>query len=261
MLQLRNTVLAGTLLALTMSLGCKPKDTGKPDVSFVNRNTQPLTLDIYKNYESYKNGSDVMLRKTLKQNEEATLPGNTFADGGTYYMDWYSDDYLYHNWYSEKDMTGVQYISFKPDDQNVYYIGNNYSENNARRVFLNNTETKTSWIAVDAFLYGATSGYTSFWSSLTNSERYHEVTIHKGFTVDYSYKNANGDIQNTNFNHIVLLSKAAAIEFRDMNGNGIGSMSNDKNPYSNEPNFASNSKDTVMATLPGYNYQFMMIRK
>lgn len=256
---MRRTVVATLLVAVALAAGCKKDGIDNTEVTFINRLDKPVTLDIYSSFAAYSKGGSPLLRKSMLGKETTYLPGNTFPAGTTYYMDWYSDDFYNNNWYNDKyETTKVTELQPTPGN-NTYYLDPRLS-GNARKTFLNNTDASTRWVAVGAYLYAA-GAYSDQWNNLSTNDRIKEVTITKGFTADYKYRNANGQDQNSTYEFMVHQTATPYIEFKDGSGNSAGNMTGGKLPTATPPDYVSNNTDTIMALLPGSDYLFMMVKQ
>jgi hypothetical protein len=248
-------VLALTCLFLD---SCRKKEKDNTEVTFVNSVNAQVTLDIYKNATDYSNAAPVMLRKSLQPNESTILPGSTFAAGQTYYMDWYTDDYRYNNWFNDNYSQGQVQVAFKPvAGNNTYYLRPQFKNIN-RIVYLNKTANSTKWKAIGA--YTKSTEYIAMWSLLPEHERFRELTLKKGFTASYDYKNTSGTVVTDQLDFFVHNSERAYIEFVK-NGQTEGQMISGELPTGTPPNYTSTATDTIMALLPNSDYYFMMVRQ
>lgn len=258
---MRNTlIIAFMALTALSTTGCKKKGNDNSEVTFVNRVSQSVTIDIYRSFSDYANHNNVFLRKIMDANEVAFLPGNTFTTGATYYIDWYSNDYYQTNWYNEKYETDDVY-TFRPVPGDNSFYTNNHYRSNARRSFLNITGTSSKWVAVDAYLYSSSTGYVSQWAGMTAAEQFREVTVNKAFQAVYDYRDNNGTLQQSNYEFLVHPSSDQYIELLDANGTSVGNLTGGRLPTSTQPDYASTSLDTVLALLPGNDYTYMMVRQ
>lgn len=257
---MRNTLIVALVALTALATSCKKKGNDNSEVTFVNRATEKITLDIYRTYSDYVNNNNVFLRKVMEPNEVAFLPGNTFDLGAQYYIDWYSEDYYRTNWFNEK-YEDKDVISFSPKPGDNTFYTDNYYRTHARRCFLSSTATSSKWKAVNAYLYSQSTGYVSQWSTMTSAEQFREVSVNKAFEAVYDYRDANGTLQQANYEFIVHPSTDPYIELIDANGISAGNLTGGQLPTSNQPDFKSSSLDTVMALLPGNDYTYMMVKQ
>lgn len=248
------------LMAATVSFGCKKKGTDNTDVTFVNQLSKEVVLTIYPSAGDYNNATNPAQRKVIPANDKLIIPGNSFNTGQTYYMDWYTDDLQQSNWFNDNyAQPGVQ-VAFTPKPgSNTYYTNPAY-KGISRITFLATDDKFSRWHAVNAFLYSGSTGYVSQWSSMTDLEKFREITVHKNFTADYSYKNAPGNPTTDNIAFKVMPSEHAYIEFMDSKGNSAGSMVSGTLPTAAAPDYKAITRDTVMALFPNSEYSFMMVR-
>lgn len=246
-----------------LATACRKGTKDDTEVTFVNRISRDVTVDIYGSQEDYKNNSNRILRRTLSASGKIGEPGTTFTAGKTYYMDWYTDDYAYNNWYNDLYNTqGKSYVQISPKvGGNTYYTEDAYMSN-ARKVFIDNTQSSTSWHAVNYYAYSGTTGYESKWNTLSENEQYRRITIYKDFTAKYEYRDEQGGLHSMNINFAVQPSKNGYIEFHDEKGVVLGQMESGRLPTGNAPEYTSVATDTVMALLPGgLENQFMMVKE
>lgn len=254
-------ILAALMMVLLGGYGCKKKELDKTIVTIVNRLDVPVTLDLYASEEDYHKSSNIIDRLTIDANQNLSLPGDLFDDGKTYYMDWYSSDYYYNNWYNDDYPVIGERVRIAPvEANNTYYLEPEY-KGNARNTYLEGDGLQTTWIAVGAYLYTSGSGYYNEWNTISDNERYRRVTIHKGFTADYSRRDNDGNIITQVIPFMVQQSEDPYLEFKTADGLAAGNMLGGKLPVSNMPDYRSASQDTVMALFPDNEYLFMMVRQ
>ncbi len=257
---MRNTLIVAIVALASLATGCKKKGNDNSEVTFVNRATEKITLDIYRTYSDYANNNNVFLRKVMEPSEVAFLPGNTFSDGAQYYIDWYSEDYYRTNWFNEK-YEDKDVISFSPRPGDNTFYTDNYYRGHARRCFLSSSGTASKWKAVNAYLYSQSTGYVSQWATMTSAEQFREITVNKAFEAVYDYRDANGTLQQANYEFIVHPSTDPYIELMDANGISAGNLTGGRLPTSTQPDYKSSSLDTVLALLPGNDYTYMMVKQ
>lgn len=253
--------LASILLISTQLAGCKKSGVDKSTVSFTNQLDEEVTLYIYGSKADYGSNSNPIHKTSIPAGDVGRFPGDDFVNGRTYYMDWFTSDYYYHNWYNDDFPVYGNRVRFSPEDgNNTYYIQKSLKGDN-RKTFLNGESASTTWIAIGAFLYSNSIGYSNQWNTLTDNERFKKVTINKDGSADYTFRDNSGTIINQELPLMIHESKTAFIEFKDSEGNTLGNMTGGKLPTSTQPNYASNSTDTVMALFPDNEYIFMMLKQ
>lgn len=251
-----NLLLCSAVLA---TAGCK-KDNDHTDVTFVNHVNKVITLDIYNNRDNYYEGKARLMRKVLKYNDVLVLTKDELASGSTYYADWYDDTHYYNNWFNDASLPDKAFVAFTPTPGNNTYYLEPTLKGNASMVFLGDT-TRTHWKAVDAYIGSSKLGYTSVWSSLTDNEKVQEVVVRKDFNAIYSYINTTGTPTTSTYSFKVHNSEDAYIEFLDSANASAGYMMSGTLPTSTQPEYASSSKDTILALLPTSDYYFIMVKE
>src|SRR5579875_1075687 len=67
--------------------------------TFENLSDKPVNVDIYASQQDYYNGTNKLASGRADVRGYAVFPLSDFDTTKKYYADWYSDDYLYTNWY------------------------------------------------------------------------------------------------------------------------------------------------------------------
>ena len=245
---------------LLVAPGCKKDGKDLTDVTFTNQIGETVTLDIYPTLGDYGNNTNSTLRRTILPYESIVLPGSTFKAGQSYYMDWYTKDHYYSNWYNDKFPNDISYVVIEPvEANNTYYMTPTFL-GTKQAVFLDTFETKTHWKAVDVFQYSASTGYVSVWDLTSANDQYKEITINKNFTASFTYKNEYGQLKNEMLDFKVHESKDAYIEFMDASGSSLGSMLAGRLPTGTPPDYRSEAVDSVLALLPYSEVYYLMVR-
>lgn len=258
---LKHTTLYSCLLAALVLTGCK-KERDETDVTYGNNTPDAITLNIYPNMNAYGSGDNISYSAQIPGLDKVVIPGKTFAQGLTYYAEWYSKDFLYNNWFNDKYPGGAGRVAITPRVGANSYIASGSDKNYNRKVFLNgDSVTATSWVAVDAYQYSAVTGYVSVWYGLENWERKQDITVRKNFTASYSYKDEYGNDKAMDMEFRVLNAPHSFIEFFNDGGTNLGSMTGGILPTAPAPDYASKSVDTIMALLPGSELKFMMVKQ
>lgn len=261
-MRIYNIIVLSLMALASITSGCKKEGIDNTTVTIVNRLNVPVTVDFYATESDYENNSNLYNRVSIEANDNLSLPGSTFEEGQTYYMDWYSADYYYNNWFNDDyPVTGAR-VSIKPEpSNNTYYLEPGYN-GLARKTFLRGNGTETKWIAIGAYLFSDVNGYTNEWDNITVNERYRQITLHKGFIADYISKDATGAIVTQNLEFMVHETQDAYIEFKGSNSDmSAGNMLGGKLPGGIPPEYKSSATDTVMALFPGNDHLYMMIRQ
>ncbi len=246
--------------ALLVVTGCRKEGKDLTEVTFTNQIDKPITLDIYPTPGDYGNNTNVTVSRNIPAYGTITLPGSTFKAGQKYYMDWYTSDHYYSNWYNDKFKNDISYVEIEPvAGNNTYYMTPTFS-GTKQAVFLDTFGTKTHWKAVDAYQYSANTGYVSVWDLTPANDQYKEVTVHKNFKATYLYKDQYGQLKSDTLEFKVQESKDAYIEFMDANRNNLGSMLAGRIPTGIPPDYRSESVDSVLALLPHSEIYYLMVR-
>lgn len=255
----RNLVVVS--LFITIVASCKKDSKDNSAITLVNRIDRNITYDVYTSYDDYVNNRNVYERITLQPNEKLVLENSKVTSGNTYYVDWYSDDFYYNNWFNDEtvfDMKRVQ-ISPKPGD-NTYYTEQAYNGPN-RIAFLNGGSTQSNWIAIGAYLYSKSTGYSNQWDNVSVNSRFRQITVRKDFSATYEYKDEGGNVLTENLNFIVHQSDVPYIQFQDALGANAGNMTGGALPSGTPPDYESSATDTVLTLFPNSEYLYLMIRQ
>ncbi len=181
-------LLAVIVLAM-LSLSACDKDSSVHgfDFNFENLTDKPINVKIYKTQTDYDNGTNVYLSGKMQVRGYYTIPVDQLVNGETYYVDWYSDDLLYTNWYWSNITLRT---TFKSSDNDYEYLVNTVQyPDPSRTIWMNGLGTQTTWVAKDAYhLSGST--YSSVWSSLTSAQQNVQVILNKDFSAHLLLQNA-----------------------------------------------------------------------
>ncbi len=238
---------------------CKKDE--QEELNFVNRAPQEVTFDVYGSMADYMKGEAPVLRKVIAPNDKLLLPSSTLAEGKTYYIDWYNEDHTLNNWFNDEYANGVTSVAFTPRAGARVYYTSDGTKSAAKNAFLNGSGTSTTWLAVDAFQYSNSTGFESVWNLLPNAERYHTILVRKDFTATHQFKMPDGTMQEENVTFKVHNASVGYIELYDRSGANIGYMLTGRSPYGAAPDYASNSLDSVLATVPNSEMQFLMVKQ
>ncbi|RYE26486.1 MAG: hypothetical protein EOP51_00015 [Sphingobacteriales bacterium] len=249
-------------IALLAAIGfssCKKEKA--EEITFVNRATEEVTMDIYASYPDYASGQTPMLRKVLPANDKLLLPASTFTMGTTYYIDWYNEDYSLNNWFSDELPNGVTTVAYTPRSNNLAYYTSGDTKSGAKNVFLNGNGSGTTWNVIDAFQYSQSTGFVTVWNQLPDSQHHQSVIVSKDFVAQHRYQATDGSMKNAAYQFKVHNTGVGYIEFMGKEGNSAGYMISGRVPYSKKPDYASTSTDSLLATLPNSEIQFLMVKQ
>ena len=170
-----------TLLAASIALySChKSSGTNGYNYNFENLSDKPININIYSSLADYNNGTNIYISGKASVRGYLSIPIQKFTTGKTYYIDYYSDDYTYTNWY----WTNVTLRNaFVVTDSDYEFIINAMQFSDpSRSIWLNGAGPQTTWNAVNAYNYSANT-YTSIWSQLTPAQQNLQIIIRKDFT-------------------------------------------------------------------------------
>jgi len=243
--------LLAALLGLLTFFSCTRND----DVNFTVENftDKPMNVNIYASLSDYNNGTNAILKGLAKVRGYWVIPMKKLTTGKMYYIDVYSDDYLYNNWYTANAML---FDSFSATNHDTRYTVYSYTHNDySMLTWLNGPGPQTTWKAFNAYNYSGGS-YTSIWSTLPAAQQDVQLVINKSCLC----KLTTGTGIDTN---ISLLSSYDSTSHRCsatlLNGNHttFGNLSANFNTTT----FAFNAtKDTMLAYFGGLGY-FAMARR
>lgn len=255
----RNLMIVSLLVTLIAS--CKKDGKDNSAITLVNRIDQSITYDVYTSYDDYVNNTNVYERITIQPNEKLVLENSKVTSGNTYYVDWYSDDFYYSNWFNDEAVFDTKRVQISPTPgNNTYYTEPSYRSPN-RLSFLNGSGTQTGWIAIGAYLYSKSTGYSNQWDNISINDRYRRVTVDKDFSAIYEHKDESGNLFTENLNFIVHQSEVPYIQFQDALGANAGNMTGGALPSGTPPEYKSSATDTVLALFPDNEYLYLMIKQ
>lgn len=251
-----------------LNAGCKKNTVATPEdeIALINSSDKPVTVDIYASFEDYAAATGMLERVVIDGNTNTRISRDILKTGNTYYMDWYSDDFFTTNWYNDNfpdEGNRVKYTPTSEEDQ--YYINRDFKGYH-RISFLDGSKTETEWVAVGAYLFSNSSGYTDKWQELTAAERFKSIKVKKDFTADYTYRDSTGAEKSMMLDFMVQYTESGFIEdvpyieFRSGNAS-LGNMIGGKLPTGTKPDYKSNATDSVMAFFPDSDYQYLMIKQ
>ncbi len=175
-------------IAILLSLSACSSDSSIHgfDFNFENLTDKPINVKIYSTQSDYYNNTNVYLTGMMGLRGYYTIPVDKLVQGHTYYVDWYSDDLLYTNWYWSNITLRT---AFKVGDNNYEYLVNTveYSDR-SRIIWMNGLGTQTTWKAVDAYNHSG-ANYISIWSSLTSAQQNVQIVLNKDFSAHLLFQN------------------------------------------------------------------------
>lgn len=235
------------ILMLFLLFGCSKPNSEPTDYTFENLADKQVNIDIYYSEEDYFNNANVIASGSAKVRGYYIVPLSKLETGHVYYVDIYSDDYLYNNWFwsnvSLRD-------TFVPTATTYDYIVQHtqYSDP-SRSIWLNGAGPTTTWKAFDAYTKTGSS-FTSIWSSLSSAEQDLQVVMRKS-----SYATVtNGLGLDTTLKYTAFYDQTTNISTATM-------LNPDKTTYATFSSYFNattlgynGSKDTMFAAIGGLGY-------
>jgi hypothetical protein len=188
------SIIITLLLCLALSSGCsKSSSSSSTTVTTTTDNTQyilqnntnkPITVDAYKYMSDVYTDANMVARIVVPANNKIFT--DKLKNGTIYYLDWYSADYTYNNWYL--NINGMN--SSLPELNSLYQPGvlkngsfviNHYGSDISRYILLNGSGTSSKWHAVGMV-------DVAWWNGLKDYQKFVELEVKKDFTVSLSMK-------------------------------------------------------------------------
>jgi hypothetical protein len=161
------------------------------DFNFENLTSKPINVKIYKSQSDYDNNTNVYLSGKMQVRGYYTIPVDQLVTGETYYVDWYSDDLLYTNWYWSNITLRT---TFTVSDLDYEYLVNTVQyPDPSRSIWMNGLGTQTTWKATDAYQIAGTT-YSSIWATLSSAQQNVQIILNKDFSAHLLLKNASNQI-------------------------------------------------------------------
>lgn len=176
--------LAVAAIALVFIAACKKSESAKTvekvDFRFSNNVPEPLHVDIYNTRGDYYDNRSPVASADLSLNGEHTF--TSLNSGQEYYIDWYSPDFNYNNWYNGPGIPSLE-VGFTPTAANTYAQINHLSQiDYSRKLLIGGNGTASNWRAVAAY-----KGTVYFWDSLSTAGKSKQLAFSKNFTGAYYY--------------------------------------------------------------------------
>jgi hypothetical protein len=149
------------------------------DYNFVNLTNKPINIKIYTSLNDYNNQTNVYLQGRVNIKQYFYIPVGKFVVGSTYYVDWYSDDYLYNNWYwSNISLRNA----FSPSEKDYEFLINTVQwPDPSRRIWMKDSANQSRWVANDAYTFNG-SIYSSIWSSMAWNMQNVSLSLNRDYT-------------------------------------------------------------------------------
>lgn len=252
----RLSFLALIVLICFLGNGCKKSgNDGGYIYTITNRSNKAVNIHIYNSLNDYNNATNIYYKGVVASGNTLSLPYSQFVKGQTYYIDWFTDDFLYTNWF----WTNVTVISSMALDQNYsnFVIDASQQSDPSRSIWMNGLNAQTVWKAVDAYsFYGGL--YTSVWSSLPAAKQNVQLTLYKSFAAELTYTDNSNLAIDTVIRYRANYDTAAHVTLFGTDFTTIGTLAGNFNPAT----FAFNGNKAVMlAYLPATGYYYQMVRQ
>ena len=161
---------------------------------FANNLTTSVRVNIYKNVNDYNSDNNLFITLHIPSGTLNKIPFTSLDTNATYYVDWYSDDYLNTNWLTFSSNPGrmtprrndTLFPILTPPHFGLY-----------RPVVLSGYKTQSSWKAYDAYDYS----HINIWGAISANTQYRMLSLNKDMTAVYTYKDASGNVVTQNFSY------------------------------------------------------------
>jgi hypothetical protein len=240
-----------SVLSLLTLLSCKRND----DVNFTveNLSSKQMNVALYASLSDYNNSTNAIMTGIAKVRGYWVIPMKKLTQNKMYYIDVYSDDYLYNNWYVANAVLSDSFTATNHDTRFTVYsnVHNDYS----MLTWLNGLGPQTTWKAFNAYNYSGGS-YTSIWATLPATEQNVQLVINKSCICKLTTGGGLDSTLNLVANYDTTTHKTTA-KLLTGSGGSYGTLSANFNTGT----FAFDaSKDTILAYFSGLGY-FAMARQ
>jgi len=233
----------------------KPKDN-KFNVQFENLTDKGVNIIVYASQSDYNNDHSPLFKGHAAVRGYYTLSLDNFTKGKTYWVDWYSDDTLYSNWYWAR-ITVVD--TFSPSQDNYEFkIDHFQASDNSRLIWMNGFNHQTTWKAVDA--YTNTGGsYNSVWSTLGAAQQNVQLTVNK----DYSAKLSSGVFGDTALSYTAYLDMTVSpyVNRLSLNNADNSTFASIISNWSTSSLSFNGDRTVMLAYINSLGYYFAMVRQ
>lgn len=236
-----------SVVALIIVCSCTKPKSEATDYVFENLADKQVHIDIYYSEQDYFNNQNLVASGTAKVRGYYVVPLSKLESGHIYYVDIYSDDYLYNNWFWSNVTLRDTFVP-SPTTYDYIVQHTQYSDP-SRAIWLNGAGPSTTWKAFNAYTKTGSS-YTSIWSSLTAAEQDLQVTMRKS-----SYATVTGGTGlDTTLKYTAFYDQATNISTATL-------LNPDKTTYASFTSYFNpvtmsfnGSKDTMFASVGGVGY-------
>jgi hypothetical protein len=212
------------------------------DYNFLNLTDKPINIRIYTTLNDYTNHTHVFMQGRINTKQYYYIPVGKFVVGSTYYVDWYSDDYLYNNWYwSNITLRNA----FSPSEADYEFLINTVEwPDPSRRIWMKDSLLQTIWIANDAYNYSG-GVYSSIWAGLPWTLQNVSLTLNRDFSAHLKLINSSSQTIDSvltykaNFDSVQKLSVVSLYNTMDsLVGTVTGNFNASGNNFSGPDNLA-----------------------
>ncbi len=243
------------LLPFLSLTGCHetPSNQGF-EYNFENLTDKAINVKIYNTQSDYNTGTNAFLSGRMEVRGYYTVPMDKFVEGRTYYVDWYSDDYLYSNWFwSSITLRNT----FTPSATSYEFLVNTVQyADPSRNIWMKGSGISTTWVAADAFtLSGST--YTSTWSSLSTAQQDVQLILNRDFTAHLKLKNASNQTIDSALTYQAIYDNATGVSnvtLLNIKDSVIGNLKSNFMPHTSNFNGPNNY---MMLYVQGLGYYQM----
>ncbi|MBA3828707.1 MAG: hypothetical protein H0X33_07205 [Taibaiella sp.] len=237
------------IAVLTISTGCHRLDNSQGfNYTFQNFTDKQLNVTIYATQDDYNNNAHPLMSNSIKVRGYWVIPLSKFTTSHLYYVDIYTDDFLYNNWFWNNVTLRDTFLPSK--DDYTFIIDHGQYTDPSRTIWLNGIGTSTTWKAFNSYTYNG-STYTTNWSSLTSAQQAVQIVISK-----------------SSFAHITTgTGTDTSIKFTAFYDGSLSRISLLNTDHSSLGTFTSNfnaattafngGKDTMLAYISGVGYYAM----
>jgi hypothetical protein len=177
----------------------------RPKIYFDNTTGKTIRFDIYRtraDFEYYRNVWRSGVTSPGNSGEPFSIYIDEVPDDSVFYVDWYSEDFLYENWRRRQGIDSTEEygnnggIELFFDNTNlpvtdVHYYDVTDMKSHVHNVCLKKNREDRQWKAVDAGVFEKNS-WVSKWDTLTVYEKHMEISFTKHFIANVNTRNSNG---------------------------------------------------------------------
>ncbi|MBL7682672.1 MAG: hypothetical protein JNK00_04890 [Flavipsychrobacter sp.] len=221
--------LCALLIALSFT-ACKKSESddvlrngASKEVNFNNKLNQPVHIRVYRDLDDYKRSVNPVLSTMIEPNERYLWQVPEEVDK-YYFVDWYSENYVYGNWGYRKFAGAFpggtpNYLSYEfllPVTgivNNIFYMTSaSLNGGYGRNIALLGNNTESVWKSIDIVDGGYL--YKSKKNNVDGYKLYHEIVLRKDMSCTYSYKLSDGSLRKLNTRYELVKSNTPMQRFK-----------------------------------------------